>query len=558
MDTSRFSLLDRPWIPVRRADGRIDLIRPADLTADLSGNPVTALDWPRPDLRVGCHELLIGLLTTACPLEDPYAWTDWWQQPPQPAQLEEAFAPLASAFVLDGEGPRFLQDIGELPGESQPIERLFIDTPGENAVKKNTDLLVKQGRFTALGRGAAAMALFTLQAFAPAGGAGHRTSLRGGGPLTTLVVPRRAAPGRPLSLWHLLWANVLVGERAPLKDLRLVFPWLGPTRRSDAGGGGTLLDGKQAHPLQAFWGMPRRMRLDFTPAEGDACCDLTGQADTTLVTGFRTRPGGVQYLSAARLHPLSPCYRTKSTEPWLAVHPQPGGIGYRHWHGLVVANEAETTMPAAVVVAFHDRAGDIKPMASEVHLFAAGYDMDNMKPRGFVEAEMPLFSMPSAEAHRSFLRYAERLAQAATEAGRLLANAMRTALAERAEMNATMIDAVRLQFFEVTTAPFWQALEEARNELESGAEIDPTTTGKAWVATLRRHAFGLFDEAAPLNPLDPRSAGRLKGNVWQPPPVVEARRWLAIHFAGAGEGKKLMLILGLQAKASAKRKKVKT
>lgn len=554
-----FSLLRDAWLPVRRADHSPDRIRPADLTAALAHNPVVALDWPRPDLRIACIEFLVGLLRTAFPPEDGEAWRDAWRKPPDPAELDAAFAPFSAAFVLDGNGPRFLQDWEELPEGTVPIERLLIDTPGENTVKKNTDLLVKRDRFAAIGRPASAMALFALQAFAPAGGAGHRVSLRGGGPLTTLVLPGRRNSKEPLPLWHMLWANVPLGDKPKPAELPLVFPWLAPTRRSDAGGAGTPLDGKLAHTLQAFWGMPRRIRLEFSAAGPGEMCDLTGQHDDVLVRGFRTRPGGVQYLSAAREHPLTPCYRTKPTEPWLALHPQPGGIGYRHWHGLVTANEDGGTLPANVVPTFNERRGSVERSARhEARLLVAGYDMDNMKARGFVEAEMPLFIMDDAQALKTLLDHSARLAQAATQVARLLANAVRTALADRADTDAAFLDAVRARFFEATTTPFWQALQVARDRLEGGQDLDAEGDGKAWLDALRREALTLFDEAAPLDPLDPRSAGRLKDGAWHPPPVVEARRWLGVNLAGHGsEGQKLWLVLQLEKPQPGKRRKVK-
>ncbi|MGG2362666.1 type I-E CRISPR-associated protein Cse1/CasA, partial [Salmonella enterica] len=82
---------------------------------------------------------------------------------------------------------------------------LLIESPGANTLKKNLDHFVRRGRVEVLAPAAAAMALFTLQTFAPSGGAGHRTSLRGGGPLTTLVRPGTVA-GLSDALWPLLWA----------------------------------------------------------------------------------------------------------------------------------------------------------------------------------------------------------------------------------------------------------------------------------------------------------------------------------------------------------------
>jgi CRISPR system Cascade subunit CasA len=168
-------------------------------------DPVVALDWPRPDFRLACTEFLIGLLATACPPEDHYAWRESYRAPPDAATLQAAFSPLTHAFVLDGDGPRFMQDFADFRAEPNDVGTLLIEAPGENTTKRNTDLMVRRGRVGVLSRAAAAMALFTLQTYAPSGGAGNRVSLRGGGPLTTLALPPRRLGDAETVLWHSLW-----------------------------------------------------------------------------------------------------------------------------------------------------------------------------------------------------------------------------------------------------------------------------------------------------------------------------------------------------------------
>jgi CRISPR system Cascade subunit CasA len=111
-------------------------------------------------------------------------------EPPTALVLSEWFAPLAPAFELDAEGARFMQDFSLTAeeGVSNEIGTLLIETPGENALKNNSDHFIKRGRISAMCPHCAATALLTLQINAPAGGVGNRTGLRGGGPLTTLVV----------------------------------------------------------------------------------------------------------------------------------------------------------------------------------------------------------------------------------------------------------------------------------------------------------------------------------------------------------------------------------
>jgi CRISPR system Cascade subunit CasA len=545
------NLLQTAWLPIRRVSGHA-VIRPHELTADIATNPILDLAWPRADFRIAGLEMLIGLLATACPPEDDEAWQKWWHHPPTPAELEEKLAPFAAAFDLDGDGPRFLQDLEDFPGESLPIERLLIDAPGENTIKRNTDLLVKRDRFAVLGRPAAAMTLYTLQTFAPSGGAGHRTSLRGGGPLTTLVRPWRQNQSDN-TLWNLLWANVLNGETPQIADLPRIFPWLAATRRSE-GDRGTVLDGPDAHILQAFWGMPRRIRLDFRQARPGEICGLTGVPDDIIVTGFRTRPWGVQYVDAAAEHPLSPTYVPKPGAKPLPVHPQPGGIGYRDWHKFAGTADPEGRFkPAATIETFLSR----KPMGragkvwAEARLLIGGYDMDNMKARSFIETEMPFFVIADDDERRRFLDFSRSLAQGATEAAGILRAAIRQAL-DIEDNDKTTVDDARLRFFERTANRFWAILratlddDKFRSDDEMAREVFRMAETRQWLDFLRDEACAVFDAAAPLDPLAPDAAGVMKDGKWKPPSVVEARRHLGTGLAGYGKaGNALFDTLGL-------------
>ncbi len=196
-----FNLILDSWIPVRRSDDGPRIIRP-----DQIAEPgVIFPDWPRADLNIACLELLIGLVFLADP---PANASDWRARKPDAQRLRQRLAPLAPAFNLTGEGPRFLQDLDPLEGEPNPPDMLFIDSAGGNTARNNADLMVRRGRYSALDPTLAAMALYTLQAHAPSGGAGNRTSMRGGGPTVTLVDPGRG------NLWNLIWANVPDGQPA--------------------------------------------------------------------------------------------------------------------------------------------------------------------------------------------------------------------------------------------------------------------------------------------------------------------------------------------------------
>ncbi|PKO63344.1 MAG: type I-E CRISPR-associated protein Cse1/CasA, partial [Betaproteobacteria bacterium HGW-Betaproteobacteria-17] len=228
-------------------------------------------DSGRPDFNGSLVQLLIGLVQTAW----DRSGQEWDRDeaidaPPTPAQLQVLFAPLAQAFAFDGDGPRFMQDrtlsAGDKPAEND-IAALLIDSPGEQASKLNTDHFIKRGRVEAICPDCTAAALFTLMTNAPSGGAGHRTSLRGGGPLTTLVLYDPQSTGdQPRALWRTIACNVLEPDtlRAqgdPRKtDLKHTFPWLAAQAELQPREETQPLD---AHPAQMYWAMPRRIRLHF-------------------------------------------------------------------------------------------------------------------------------------------------------------------------------------------------------------------------------------------------------------------------------------------------------
>jgi CRISPR system Cascade subunit CasA len=515
------NLINDAWLPAVRADGCAEIIRPAEITSEIEINPVVAIDWPRADFRVACLEFLIGLIATACPPDpdDEEAWIAGWESPPAPEALADAFAPFAHAFDLDGPGQRFLQDFEELPGEPDSPETLLIEAPGESTRKKNTALLVKPGRVARLARPAAAMALFTMQCYAPAGGRGNLTSVRGGGPLTTLVLPVIS----PCPLWHLIWANVPPGKPPGAAALPRVFPWLALTRTADRFPATTP---QEAHPLQAFWGMPRRIRLDFAENPEGAPCDLTGIVDPVIVAGWRQRPNGVKYVAWGDQHPLSPSYKDAKSGGWLPVHPQPGGIGYRDWVAIVLGDAEGTRRPARCIADWPGRSADLGE-PSDSRLLAAGYDMDNMKARGFVESEMPLPGT-DPEAAEALARLARRLVAAAAIVAQALRRAVRDALYNRdTKADSAPLASVYEAFWAATQDRFFALLRGVCGDWEAALK----ERAPDWRKTLREIALRLFDEAAPL---DPAVAS------FDPARIVKSRRDFFFMLEGYGSaGEKL-------------------
>lgn len=542
-----YDLRFEAWIPWRRRSGRVQWGPIAMLTDDPSGDPVVALAAPRPDFNGALTEFLIGMLTVALQPRDEEDWKRLWDRLPTPDALERALEALPPAFHLDGDGPRFLQDLSGTDladGDVLSIERLLFDAPGEQALKLNTDLFVKRASVTAIGPAAAAMALVTMQTYAPSGGQGHRTSMRGGGPLTTLVDPRFIPSGMGAEcLWRYLWANVETRKswekRAPSilgNDPASLFPWMGPTRQSNKKGGGPTTPA-DAHPLQAYFGMPRRLRLIF--GEGGHC-DLTGMDAGKVVIGFQTRNYGVEYDSWP--HPLSPYYQSKSPSEWLPVHPQPDGIGWKDWHGLTVEGAELGNRPAQVVSHFKTlRTRSVGRRTLRVRAF--GVDFDNMKCRGWVEAAIPLFIAETETAQALLQGIGGHLTRATEIAAAALRFAVKCALFATPEDASGDFAQVSIELWEATESAFYAVLSRLADRATDGE----ATLGEAiaFQRVLAIAAPEVFDHWCPVDSVTPVALRR----------AVSARYGLTGTLSGHGKmGAKLFSELQIAPPMSGARK----
>ena len=522
---SPFNLIHTPWLPVQRRSGAVETISPWQITAGIEEDPFLFFAWPRPDFNGAAHEFMIGLLSTAASPSDEGGWRDWWQDPPSPEILQQRLSQVANAFDLDGSGPRFLQDLDLLEdAESKPAAALLIDTPGAQTLRNNADLFVKRGGTSALCRGAAAMALFTLNCYAPAGGAGHRTSLRGGGPMTTLVIASH--PNLGTTLWGRLWPNVetrdQIADRAEASlQSSPIFPWLSLTRTSNPKDGGRPTTPMDAHPLQVYWSMPRRIRLEFQ-ADQAQMCGLTGAEDRVVVASYRTKNYGTNY-SEGFEHPLTPHYRQKPGAAKLPVHPNPGGISYRLWPGLVVRTDDKLRDPARAVRQWPERARS----ASEARFVLFGYDMDNMKARAWVEKEIPIWHFNDANAQDGYRTFINTATAGAKTVARLLTGAVKGALYDRPKDAAGNYGFIAERFYRETEGAFHTALDEALAMTQKSPDADdPTAEARErWAPVMTKVALRLFDEYAPDHALEGRNMHR----------HVKARFFLSAALRGLGK-----------------------
>ncbi|MGE4552218.1 MAG: type I-E CRISPR-associated protein Cse1/CasA [Desulfovibrionaceae bacterium] len=496
-----FNLLTESWLPVRRKGGRAERVAPWRVVG--GDDPPEALAAPRPDFQAALHEFLIGLLQTACPPADRAAWRAWLAAPPEPETLQQAFEPLAPYFELLGERPLFLQDLElqEKGGVVNPVSALLIPEPTGKTLADGTDLFLKRGRVEALCPACAAAALYTLQAYAPSGGQGHRTGLRGGGPMTTIV-------GGP-DLWTTLWSNVqpVRGDAAPPGRAGLpgrVFPWAAPTRTSQDGKPFTP---EEAHPLHCFWAMPRRIVLLPEESPAPEACDVCGETTAMPVRRYVTKNFGYNY-GETWVHPLTPYRDQGEGKPLFSVKGKAQITGYRHWMGLVYGNSqnhALKTRPAACVAAFRRNAP-----GGGGSLMAAGYDMDNMKAVQWCEGRFPILRLPDeddAEWLEFFRQEVDRLVEAADAMRQTLVKHLKIALLgekSKAKADQGVLEEASAEVWNRTEAPFYEAASRLAVVLKD--EDEALALRRDWLQRLRRVAEDLFHEYALSGGFEPGQA----------------------------------------------------
>lgn len=532
------NLLKDQWIRcLRKPDRTISHIAPYEITQAIgSSNPITDVIAGRPDFKGALYQFLIGLLQTLATPKDEKDWRALWAAPPDPEELKARFTAMTHAFDLDAEGPAFMQDLDLKEGETKPISALLIDAPGGKTLRDNLDHFIKRDRVEAICHSCAALSLFTMQTNAPAGGVGYRVGLRGGGPLTTLL-SLDETNRKPHTLWHMLWLNVLP-EKEMRRDLQkdrynwsasdesLIFPWLAATRTSEKKTGANTTS-QDVHPYQMYWGMPRRIRIDFSDSIIGKC-DLCG-ATGPLVREFVAKNYGVNYTGIWD-HPLTPYARKKQNDEPLPLHGQKGGVTYRSWLGLTLGDKDKNQMPARTVSHFLDKRVRRLKMSFYPRIWAFGYDLDNMKARCWYDSRMPLYEIdpPIRDGIKDL---AVRFIEAAVEMAANLRKEIKNARYKRPKDKKGDWSFIDIAFWQTTEGGFFISVREAIDALSKGEDLQDVQ--KKGHRALKNAAMTLFDEYALSGPPDDMGDDLER--------LVRARRNLSIWLE---TGKKVKELLG--------------
>ena len=162
----------------------------------------------------------------------------------------------------------------------------------------------------------------------------------------------------------------------------------------------------------------------------------------------------------------------------------------------------------------------------QARLWVFGYDMDNMKPRGWYSVEMPLVAVPAAQQAR-LREWVIEFVDLARQAAWTVRTQIKTAWFKRPkDVKGDMSD-IDQQFYEATQPAFFRALRLMGDAL-ANADDDPhvpTAIALAWHRRLRQHSLALFDAKALSGPLAEMDMKRL----------IRARQYLLYWWSPNGK-----------------------
>ena len=515
------NLITSVWLQGVSSKGDRAAISPLDITGDWID-----ISAPRSDFRGSVYQLLIGLLQLSMSPSDEEAWKKLYKAPPGRDELAKAFSPYQNAFELEADGHAFMQDLlllktAGLEPNQNSVRDLLIDAGSDSNLYFN-----KHKEDFALCESCFAQALFTLQINAPSGGRGVRTSLRGGGPITTLVVPVDENPEKPSTLWQKLWLNVLPkealnGSYSDIKKIGDVLPWMVATRTSD-GSDGVETTPESVHPLQAYWSMPRRIRIDTSSIDGHGNCSICAAKGVRTIRHYLTRHGGTNY-TGNWLHPLTPySLDPEGQKPPISSKGRQAGKGYRDWLGLVLGND-DHQPDAARVVRYFTENRSRKERRKGCRLWCFGYEMSNMDALCWHDSTLPIHEVDISR-RATFIGRVKNVLDSADAMSEELHDQVKSAWFKKPRGPEP---AVLDSFWEETEPLFYKALTGLSDlygsvSVQGGAKDEVTEAGKladvykAWLNGTRRVTLQLFDYwvlSAPIEEQDMRRVIEARANL---------------------------------------------
>lgn len=190
------NLLTEQWIPVHQQNQ----FKQISLETLLTQQAEWSISLPRDDMELACLQLLVCLTQVLFPPKNRKELLNHFNTPLTSEQYQIAIANKIDWFELDHLTQPFMQIRGVKATDQTDMAKLFAGLDS----KSSCCFVNEPNLATYLCPSCAAIGLFNQANNAPSFGGGFKSSLRGGAPITTLVLSERSN-----DLRHTIWNNVL-------------------------------------------------------------------------------------------------------------------------------------------------------------------------------------------------------------------------------------------------------------------------------------------------------------------------------------------------------------
>ena len=491
------NLLQDKWITVIRKNGGTEKIAPYQITDQIDSNPIVEIITPRPDFKGALYQFLIGLFQTVYAPKNETEWEDNFNTPPSPEDLKKETDKVAFAFDLFGEKIRFMQDVTIKQEKQEDLKWLLLDC--------NEEFFNKRTNLNNVCSSCSATALLTAQINSPAGGSGHRTSIRGGGPLSTLI--RLDENNSEKNLWKNLYLNVLP-EKSNLNDLSNIFLWVNSDNLISVLS--SSMTNSDFDNIHSFWAMPRRIFL-IENADKEIQCDVCGEASKINISKYTSKNHGCNY-DKTWTHNLSPYKRDEKGE-LSALLCKNDSMLYNNW--LSVITKTELTQPARVIHYFFEKRDDDSEQAI-INSFGYFVKPGQAKTICWYEGSIPTFKVEH-QIQKLYISEAKKFIDAAKSFssklyiviekllcwklkesdGRVTWEMPETLKANKQKLkdkwyNKPIFSSAKYSFFKNTETEFYKNLTSLQNVVKSGNDSNDLLN--AWIRFLSDSSLRIFDE----------------------------------------------------------------
>jgi CRISPR system Cascade subunit CasA len=286
------NLLKDPWIPIRKGTDFKQISYEELLCSE---QPDIQIALPRDDLELACIQMLSAMTQVIFIPEDKKKLRERIKTPLSKNEYDEGIEKYKYWFDLDHPKWPFMQTNG-VDGEWTSIQKLMIGMPEITSKSGSAHAFFNEPtEVQAVSPGIAAIALFNQAANSPSFGGGFKGSLRGAGPISTMVMGRY--------LRETIWLNVLY-----LDKVKELISWYDATKDNDLPAWVNPIPNGKIQPFSIgllrglFW-QPAYMEL--VKSNKLQSCDLLGGQPQACYIGFKKKRYAFD-LEGVWPHPYSP------------------------------------------------------------------------------------------------------------------------------------------------------------------------------------------------------------------------------------------------------------